>query len=142
MRFKTAYDHHTYDEDNPRVDYTALLCLEPTMTEQCHKEACDINNILTKYNKVNGVDFLKHSQGFYPGEYGDFSDVGDYRTALDRIRASEASFMSLPSKVRARFNNDPGQFLDFALDTANRQEMVDLGLAHVVQKVEPKDPAE
>lgn len=39
------------------------------------------------------------------------------------------SFMTLPASVRERFANDPGEFLKFAEDPANLDEMVDMGLA-------------
>jgi hypothetical protein len=47
-------------------------------------------------------------------------------------------FMSLPAKIRSRFQNDPGAFLDFVQNPENRDEMIELGLA----KAQPRAPVE
>ena len=43
-------------------------------------------------------------------------------------------FLDLPAKVRDRFKNDPGQFLEFATDPSNVDELVKMGLATKVHK--------
>jgi phage internal scaffolding protein len=55
--------------------------------------------------------------------------VHEYREALDLINNAKESFMGLPSDVRKMFDNDPGEFFEFATDPANAEKMVELGLA-------------
>jgi len=80
---------------------------------------------MAKYQKT-GV--LQHVNT-YAGEYGDFSDVPDYKTGLERVQAADAMFASLPSAIRDKFHNDPAKFIDFATDEKNLEEMQKMGLA-------------
>jgi len=108
-----------------------------SMTHQSHKDECDINNIMRKFEKF-GV--LEHRNN-YQGQYGDFTAVPqDYQEAINSVIAAQEMFLELPSKIRRRFGNDPGAFLDFASDPENQQSMVDMGLATprvVEEKEEP-----
>jgi phage internal scaffolding protein len=58
--------------------------------------------------------------------------------------AAQDSFLALPAKVRARFDNDPALFVDFASDEANRDELKALGLlreeAVVAAVTSPSEP--
>jgi len=73
---------------------------------------------------------------------GDFSEVVDYRTALEQVAKADEAFMALPAKVRARFSNDAAEFLDFVHNPANKEELVSMGLANppVVERTQA-DPA-
>lgn len=102
---------------------------KPSLTKQSFKDECDINMIMKRFKKVCGQDFLNKYQGYVNGQFGDFSNVCDYRSALDQIAQAKAVFGALPAKVRARFENDAAQFLDFCHDPKNMDEMVSLGLA-------------
>lgn len=97
----------------------------PSRTKQAFKEECDINNILRKYEKTG---LLTHVAA-YNGRYEDLPDPIDYQEALHQLRDAEAAFMSLPSRLRRDFNNDPAAFLAF-VSTAKQEELVELGLAH------------
>lgn len=105
---------------NPRPQ---LRC-GPGRTKQAMKAECDINNILKRYAKSG---LLTHLAKGVPS-FMDVSEVGDYRTALEHLRSTEAFFAGLPSKVRAAFNNDPAQFLD-AVDTVEgRAKLEEIGV--------------
>lgn len=114
--FKTAFQSH------PRYQ---IVFEEPTQTKQCFRDECDINNILRKYQKVGIVEHLARFQG----RYGDFVTSEDYQSSLNKISEARACFDALPSTIRDRFHNDPAQFLDFAQNPKNVDEMVKLGLA-------------
>jgi len=103
----------------------AIAFTKPSKTKQAFKDESDINNILAKYQKT-GV--LTHVANKPPG-YGDFSNVEDYQTSLNKVLEAQRGFMDLPSSIRARFNNDPGAFLEFTSNPANMGEMVKMGLA-------------
>lgn len=96
-----------------------------SLTHQSFVPECDINNVMRKFEKT-GV--LEHRNTF-EGSYSDFIDVPqDYHEAMQQVLDAEAMFMTLPGKVRKRFENDPGEFLDFVSDPKNRDEMKKLGL--------------
>ena len=111
-----------YDSDKVSVE-TGLVCEDPSMAQQQFKDECDINTILQKFN-VTGQLPVSPLQP----QFGDFSGVTDYQTALNAVLDAQESFDALPARVRERFANDPAAFVDFCLDEANRGEMRALGL--------------
>lgn len=104
---------------------TSIRFTEPSLTKQADRDACNINNIMARYEKTGIVDHVMSS----PGTFGDFSDVDDYQDALNKIQAAQALFDALPAQVRAKFENDPTLFLEFAQNPENYDQLVDMGLA-------------
>jgi len=94
------------------------------LTEQAHKDACDMNLIVRDYERTR---ILKH-QNASPGRYADVSAV-DFQTAMDTVLKVNNCFYDLPSSVRKQFNNDPAEFLEYAQDEGNLEEMKSLGIA-------------
>lgn len=103
-----------------------------SLTKECFKDECDINRIWAKYMKTGVLDHVKSIEGVF----GDFTDAKDYQESLNAINAAGEAFMSLPSDVRTRFENDPARLMDFLSDSSNLDEAVKLGLA-VKPVVEP-----
>lgn len=101
----------------------------PSRTKQAFKQECDINHIMARFKRVQGAEFLTQYNGYVGGQFGDFSQIPDYRTALEQVRAAEGVFGALPAIVRKRFGNDPAEFLDFCQNPENESELVRLGLA-------------
>jgi len=99
---------------------------DSTMTKQSFKDECDINNIMKKYEKNGLIDHLNNTRG----EYGDFIGFSDYQTSLNEIKAADEAFATIPAAIRARFNNNPSEFLEFVQDEKNADEMIRLGLAN------------
>lgn len=135
---------YNYDKEQVSQD-TGLKCEDLSKAQQHMRDECDINVIVERFGVTGKVPVTQ----FEPS-YGDFSGVGDYHTALNKINATMEQFMTLPAKVRAKFEHDPYQLVNFLMDEANRNEAVELGLingeytAKVVspESVEtPKDPA-
>ena len=112
----------TYDRDK-NSDSAKLVFVGASRTKQSFRDECDINNILRKFNVTGQLPI-----GSVQPEYGDFSGVTDYQSALNAVMAAQDSFLQLPAKVRSKFNNDPALFVDFASDEANKDEMKALGL--------------
>lgn len=100
-------------------------CL-PTKTKQSFKEECDINNIVKKYDKGRGL--LTHVNHAI-AQYGDFTEKNEYQDALNLLNQSRDNFAKIPSEIRRQFDNDPGEFLEFAGNPANLDKMVEMGLA-------------
>lgn len=107
---------------------------EESQVQQHLAAETDINNIMAKYAKTGELRHISPMMG----EYGDFSDAPDYQTALNRIMDAENLFMELPARVRDRFGNDPAQFVVFATDGKNIDELRSLGLAPEAPK--PPEP--
>jgi phage internal scaffolding protein len=76
-------------------------------TKQSFAKACDINNIMKKYEKTGVLTHVVNSKGLY----GDFTQAGDYHAALNSVKAAEENFMALPASIRNQFKNDPGLLL-------------------------------
>jgi len=112
----------TYDRDK-NSNNSKLVFTRPTRTQQSFRDECDINNILRKFNVTGQLPL-----GSVQPQYGDFSGITDYQSALNAVMAAQDSFLALPAKVRARFDNDPALFVDFASDEANKDELKALGL--------------
>lgn len=103
--------------------------------KQSMRDECDVNMIIKKYRQT-GV--MTHVQKGVP-QYGDFSDVGDYAGCLAIVRRGEEIFAALPSAIREKFRNDPALFVDFAMDPANKDALISMGLMEASKKpdVEP-----
>lgn len=134
MYVKSAMDVFRPEEDVLSVAEvesvaTALGDFGPSLTIQSDGEEADINNIVRKFGITGQMP-----QGLRVPTYGDFTEVGDYRSAQEALIAARDSFMQLPAHVRARFENDPQAFLEFCTEEqdgklVNIDEMRKLGLA-------------
>lgn len=116
MEIYSAYRPHSRVQNDPGGD---------SRTKQAFREETDINNILRKHEKGLLVDHLNEHQG----QYGDFINAPDYHTALNRIHEADDAFMTIPAEIRARFNNDAAEFLAFAQEPENIDQMREMGLA-------------
>ncbi len=113
-----------------------------TRTKQSMAAECNINNIMKKYQKTGAVSHLaKHG-----AEYG-FATELDFSQSMRVVAKAQSMFEDLPSSIRTKFSNDPGQFLAFVQDTDNLEEMADLGLVErlpvevISEPVVANDPA-
>ena len=96
---------------------------EESRTKQAFADECDINQIMARYEKTGVVDHVKLSGA----HYGDFPQIS-YHESLNAVIAAQEAFMALPARIRAKFGNDPGAFVDFATDPDNADEMRKMGL--------------
>jgi len=121
---RTPYNYDTIAAS----DESALHCEDASLAQQQFKDESDINNILRQFNITGELPNAPISP-----KYGDFSGISDYKTALDRVIAADEEFMNLPATLRARFDNEPANLIEFLENDQNRAEAEKLGL------VEPKD---
>ncbi len=103
--------------------------MDPSLTEQSHKDSCDINKIMARFQKTGTINHLNK----YGPMYGDIPSI-DLLTAMETTKKANNMFDELPSAIRNKFENEPGLFLDFVQDPANKSEMVELGLAKAENK--------
>lgn len=98
---------------------------EGSHVQQNLRQETDVNFIMAKYKKTGALSHVMSTAG----QYGDFSDVPDYKAGLERVMAADTMFMQLPAKIRDRFSNDPANFIEFATNPENLGELRSLGLA-------------
>jgi len=118
---RTAYDDGYVDPGVQFVDRFGEF--EVSLTVQSEKDNCDINLLMDRYQKSGILPVMQATPIF-----GDFTELPDYREAVEIVMKAKASFDSLDAKVRREFNNDPAEFLDFANNPDNADRMRDLGL--------------
>jgi len=94
-------------------------------TKQSFKTECDINFIVDRAKRTGIVDHLNTKTPIF----GDFTNVPSYQERLDSVIAVNAAFEQVPAKIRKLFNNDAGEFVAFAQDPANSDQLVKWGLA-------------
>jgi len=122
MKARAAY---SYDVD-AASDEAGLRCLDESLTKQAFAEECDINTIVRRFGLTGELPV-----GVRMPTYGDFEGVSDFHSAMNAVAKARESFDTMPAHVRARFHNDPGEFVDFCSDEANRAEAEKLGLVEV-----------
>lgn len=115
----TTYGYDT----NAAGDESALECKDKTLAQQHMKDECDINVLVKRFVVTGEIPMLT-----LPPMQGDFSDAPTYQDALNLMVEAQRSFMQHPAEVRARFQNDPAQFVDFCSNEQNRDEMRRMGL--------------
>lgn len=94
-------------------------------TLQSPSAETDINNIMKKYEKTGLISHL----ATHEGKYGNFLPAVEYHEAANSLILANDMFMSLPARIRTRFENSPAKFLDFAQDPENVDELITMGLA-------------
>ena len=113
---------YNFDPDQNSIE-TGTSCPEETLAQQQFRDECDINTILEKFG-VTGMVPTNVRQPLRE----DFVEAMDYQSALNALMEAEASFMEMPAKLRAEFDNDPGKFIDFFEREENRDRAIQLGL--------------
>lgn len=121
VKFRAPYDIDAAEKasDAAAIDFTG----DPGLTVQDGRDDADINVILRRFGITGQMPTARTAP-----EYGDFTGVTDYQSALDAVMAADDAFMSLPAELRKRFDNDPAELLTFLNDDKNRDEARELGL--------------
>lgn len=115
--FKTPYD------GKDKSFKTAVV--GESLTQQNFQPETDIQNIIRKHDRTGLISHVQRGIA----DYGDYSEINEYRESLDMVNAANESFGQLPSDIRASFQNDAGKFFEFATNPANQAELVQMGLA-------------
>ncbi|WNK13505.1 MAG: internal scaffolding protein [Microvirus sp.] len=112
--FRTPYDHPRH---RVSISFTGQ-----GRTKQEFKDECDINVLMAKYLKNGLMDHVNQKLPM-------FEDVTglDFQGAQNLIAEAQSMFEGIPSKIRNRFDNDPGKLLDWVHNPANAKEAASLG---------------
>lgn len=102
------------------------------VTEQAHKDNCDINKIMRKYATMGVVEHVNNIEAAHGNLTGD-----DFKSMMDKIVGIQAEFNELPSELRKRFTNDPAKLLTYLDDPKNTEEAIKIGLLKYKNKTEP-----
>lgn len=123
--FQSLYNHlHSYS-----------LVFPPNSrwTKQSFKDECDINTIMSRYQSTGELPDL----ALVAPQYLDATGM-DFQVMQNKLVEAQNLFDALPSAVRNRFANDPGEFLAFVSDISNRDELKKMGLLN--ESYEPPAP--
>lgn len=106
----------------PRNDYFDNT---PSRTRKEASDECDVNKILARYAKTGVLTHLNPNSPLYT----DVSSMpNSYQDALEFIRVANEDFQGLSAELRARFQNDPQNLINFIQDQKNWEEAAKLGL--------------
>jgi len=122
LKYRLANDSEAH---HAASDAAVTMNTEESLTQQQFGEDCDLNILAVRFGltgKPLPVEALD------PRFYGDMTDLPDLRSALDLVNDATNKFMELPSKLRTRFDNQPGKLWAFVNDPDNAEEAVRLGL--------------
>jgi phage internal scaffolding protein len=125
MRIMKLYD---------RVRPAGICKSGECVTQQHFKNDVNINSIMEKYRTTGVLPVCDSSKAVY----GDFTGI-DYQGARNMIAESLQGFMTLPARLRARFDNDPAKLIAFIQDESNKDEAIALGIMKVIAENTPKD---
>lgn len=120
-------------DDNVVRRRVRFFCEGQSLTKQSMKAECDINGIMKRFERTGLISHVVAREAYF----ANVSEVPDFAQAVAVVRDAENMFMSLPAKLRARFDNDAAKYVQFCGDPANYQEMMDLGLRDKPKVVEP-----
>jgi len=83
-------------------------------TKQCHKDECDINKIMTRFDKTGTISHLSK----FEGVYADFSDF-DFHEHTQKLTKGREIFDALPAEIRREFGQSPADFFKYVNDPEN-----------------------
>lgn len=124
---------YNYDMDKASDESGISFVGQESTVQQQFAEEVDINTIVRRFGLTGEVP-----DDYRAAQSGDFTNVVDYQSALNAVRAADEAFLELPGELRARFNNDPQALLEFVSDGRNRDEAVKLGLVQLPPE-KPRD---
>lgn len=116
MKIRSAYSKKTRNTFNTEGE---------SVTQQHFAKEADIHNIIKAYDRTGLIANVNRGVA----QYGDYSEINEYRESLDFVNQAKENFAALPSEIREKFANNPGDFFEFASNPENVDEMIKLGLA-------------
>lgn len=121
MFVRSAYN---YDRNLASVE-SGLVCDDGSRAVQSAEEESNINTIVRRF----GISGKLPDQVAMPRS-GDFTNVPDFHAAMNLVRQAQEEFVRVPANIRARFLNDPQEFMNFFENPDNYTEALKLGLVN------------
>lgn len=110
---------------------------EPSRTKQNLIADADINQLI----KRHGLTHVQTNMASLESVYGQITSH-DLQQSMEKIMQAEEAFMEVPSDIRKQFNNDAGEFIDFATNPDNKEKLIEMGLAPTPPQQIPDKPIE
>ncbi len=113
-----------YDGQSKKLSREKILALRPEKdysdgrTKQCHKDTCDINKIMARFDRTRTISHVAK----YEGVYADFSDF-DFHEQTNKLTRGREIFDDLPAEIRQEFGQSPAKFFKYVNDPANVDEI-------------------
>lgn len=125
---KNMFPQAVHDFAKSNGVFTGTVNNEPSLTRQEFKDECDINSLMARYegHVTGGPGNLMPAEPMYIDFANLPQDLMGYLAFMDD---AQAAFMSLPAMVRREFDNSPHEFVAFASDPGNLDQMRTWGLA-------------
>lgn len=124
-----------YDRDAASLE-TGLACEDESLTIQSQAQEADINELVRRFGVTGQLP-----QVAMPPSIAEFTEVFDYRSALETMMRAQESFAALPAEIRSRFRNDAAEFVVFVdreLEAGRLEELRKMGLAVAEKPAEVK----
>jgi len=115
MKFKTGYAERKRVQMKPKGE---------SLTQQHFAKDADVRNIIKQYDRTGLIANVARGVA----QYGDYSEINEYRESLDMVNRANDNFNQLPAELREMFGNDAGTFFEFATNPENEEKMIELGL--------------
>lgn len=111
------------------------IFVEPSETKQAHKDECDVNLIVARFQTTGMISHFSQ----YNAQYGEH-DGRTFTEAMQLVTNAQQMFDDLPSAAREFFNHDPAQFLDFFddFDGSNESQVAKLDELGLLDTYDPK----
>lgn len=110
---------------DPKVEATKIDCQAAGdgMTEQAHKDEVSIQNIVKRAQRGEPMPLVDNAQ------WGvDTLGQPDFDNSMNILANTRAMFEQLPSEIRTMCGNNPGNFLAFYEDPANKYYLDKAGI--------------
>lgn len=124
-----------------RPDGTLRVYSKPigkSRTKQAFRDSVDVNKVVARHQI--GLRHLAQIPNT-TGVYADMSSIPDYQNALHIQQDAQNKFLALPSKIRAKFQNNPAQLISYLQDTKNDEEAIQLGLKSKINAPKESTPS-
>lgn len=131
------------DKDGNEIQRKVTLdcSADPLLTEQSHKEAVKISNIVKKH----GIDLIQQTSRIINDlDFRmDENPYNDFQEAMFIVAKAKSTFEQVPAVLRKKFDNNPAKFVDFVKNPDNYDKLVEYGLANPKpEEVVSPNPAE
>ena len=110
---------------NEISDATGLACADESMAIQSAEDESNINTIVRRFGLTGELP-----SNLRMPQTGDFTGLPDFHAAMNLVRQAQEEFVRVPADVRARFRNDPQEFMNFFENPDNYTEALELGLVN------------
>jgi len=97
----------------------------PSRTQMQYKDQVNVNNIMKKFKKTGSITHLRNAK---EGVYADLTQITDYAESLMQIKKADEAFLSIPSEIRNKFQNNPANLISYLKDPKNTEEAIKHGL--------------